>query len=270
VKALSLPQGEEQMLRTAAKKVAWVGRTASMVFGLALVLALLFGVASMALAGTGAGGVFNLGVTNTVSAVTELVSDAGTGPSGPMLRIDNNSTNTAATALDLQVEDGKVPMKVNRTTKVTNLNADLLDGLNSTVFVQGGGKVSRFGSVKMNNGDPLRTLIDAGPLALEGECSTSPSDIKITAVQLRNDGGGPVSWAVQSSDGVQVDDAAAAESFTKTYIALKKGVTGISGSVSGYAHHLGTNQQIFFEFYFYRVTNVFGDQSCTYGGYVVA
>jgi hypothetical protein len=38
------------MLRTVASKVAWVGRTASMVFGLALVLALVLGIATMALA----------------------------------------------------------------------------------------------------------------------------------------------------------------------------------------------------------------------------
>ena len=36
------------MVRNALSKVAWVGRTASMVFGLALVLALVFGVAAMA------------------------------------------------------------------------------------------------------------------------------------------------------------------------------------------------------------------------------
>ena len=48
------------MLKGVATKVAWVGRATSMVFGLALVLALLFGVASMALAGTGVNGVFNL------------------------------------------------------------------------------------------------------------------------------------------------------------------------------------------------------------------
>jgi hypothetical protein len=37
------------MLRTAVEKIAWVGRAASMVFGLALVLVLVFAVASMAL-----------------------------------------------------------------------------------------------------------------------------------------------------------------------------------------------------------------------------
>ncbi len=41
------------MIKTVASKVAWVGRTASMVFGLALVLALVFGVATMALGANG-------------------------------------------------------------------------------------------------------------------------------------------------------------------------------------------------------------------------
>jgi hypothetical protein len=134
------------MVKSAAKKVAWVGRTASMVFGLALVLALMFGVASVALAGTGVGGVFNLGVTNTVNAITTLVSGgAGVGPAGPMLRIDNNSTNSAATALELLVEPGKAPMKVNSGTKVTNLNADKVDGRDAPMwaFVKADGSIPR-------------------------------------------------------------------------------------------------------------------------------
>jgi hypothetical protein len=60
------------MLRTAASKVAWVGRTASMVFGLALVLALVFGVASMALGANGKP--FILGkAANTATKVTGLI-----------------------------------------------------------------------------------------------------------------------------------------------------------------------------------------------------
>jgi hypothetical protein len=43
--------------------------------------------------------------------------------------IDKNSTNAAATALDLQVEAGKAPMKVNPGAKVANLTADKLDGM---------------------------------------------------------------------------------------------------------------------------------------------
>jgi hypothetical protein len=98
---------------------------------LALVAALTLATASTALAGVGVGAVFNLGVVNSVNAITTLVGSVA----GPSLRIDNNSTNALATALDLQVEPGKAPMRVNSSTKVTNLNADLLDGQDSSAFL---------------------------------------------------------------------------------------------------------------------------------------
>jgi hypothetical protein len=96
-----------------ATKVGWVGRATSMVFGLALILALLFGVASMALAGTGVNSVFNLGVKNTVDAVTQLVSNTDAGPAGTMLRVDNNSRAARATGVQILTEAGEPPMKVN-------------------------------------------------------------------------------------------------------------------------------------------------------------
>jgi hypothetical protein len=103
---------------------------------LAVVAVLTLSSASVALAGSGVNGVFNLGVTNTVNALTTLVSGAaGVGPAGPLLRIDNNSTNAAATALELLVEPGKAPMKTNSGTKVTNLNADQVDGKDQSAFV---------------------------------------------------------------------------------------------------------------------------------------
>jgi len=118
------------MLRKVASKVAWVGRTASMVFGLALVLALVFGMASTAFGITG--GNFILGsLNNTATAITKLTGTVG---GGPALQVSNPSTATGSTALDLQVATGKAPMKVNRTTKVTNLNSDLLDGKDSRTF----------------------------------------------------------------------------------------------------------------------------------------
>jgi hypothetical protein len=102
-----------------------VGRTTSTVFGLALVLALLLGVATTALAGTGVGARFQLGKLNTVDAVTRL---AGT-VAGPSLQIDNNSAEASATALNLQVEPGKAPLTVDPAAgKATYLDADELDG----------------------------------------------------------------------------------------------------------------------------------------------
>ena len=115
------------MTKTIFSKVALVGRATTFLVGLAVILALTAGVASSALAGTGVGGVFNLGKVNTVNAITKL---AGSVP-GASLVIDNNSTDSAATALNLQVEAGKAPIKVNSQTRVANLNADKLDGKSS-------------------------------------------------------------------------------------------------------------------------------------------
>lgn len=99
-----------------------------MVFGLALVLALLFGVATMALAAV-PGDPFKLGQANRIDdALTTLIGSR----EGAMLKVDNDSTAPNARALDLRVEPGKSPMTVNSGTKVPNLNADRLDGLDST------------------------------------------------------------------------------------------------------------------------------------------
>jgi hypothetical protein len=110
------------MLRTVAKKVAWVGRTASMVFGLALVLALMFGVASMAFGANG--DFFKVGRSNLASAVSTLTK-SGAGP-----------------ALSLKVGSG-APLAVNSSQKVAKLNSDQVDGLDSTQFVKGGGTASQ-------------------------------------------------------------------------------------------------------------------------------
>lgn len=98
---------------------------------LAVAAALTLGTASVALAGTGIGGVFNLGKTNTVNAITKLTGSVA----GSSLQIINSSTNAAATALDLQVATGKPPLKVNSTTKVTNLNADTVDGQDGSTLL---------------------------------------------------------------------------------------------------------------------------------------
>jgi len=86
------------------------------------------GLATAALAGTGVGANFNLGKLNTVNRISALVGSADS----PMLRVDNNSAGTNATALNLQVEPGHAPLQVNSGTTVTNLNADQVDGQDVT------------------------------------------------------------------------------------------------------------------------------------------
>jgi hypothetical protein len=90
------------MVRSVFGKVMWVGRRYSWI------LALVFGVAATSLAAV-PGDPFKLGKINTVDRVSTLVSE-GIGP-----------------ALSLQVNSG-APMKVNSTTRVAKLNADMVDG----------------------------------------------------------------------------------------------------------------------------------------------
>jgi hypothetical protein len=119
------------MLRNVASKVMWVGRATVFLVGLAVILALVFGVAVTALAGTGVGATFNLGKTNTVNAISRLKGSVD----GASLRIENTSSGSNATALSLHAEPGKPPMRVDSSTQVTNLNADQIDGQDSTNFL---------------------------------------------------------------------------------------------------------------------------------------
>src|SRR3954453_6712515 len=80
--------------------------------------------ATAALAGTGIGGVFNLGQNNTVSAGSNLSTAVG----GPWLGITNGSPGQNATGLRFTAAAGHPPLAVSSATRVANLNADRLDG----------------------------------------------------------------------------------------------------------------------------------------------
>src|SRR6266487_5490470 len=85
---------------------------------------------------------FILGNPNSASTTTSLTAPvAGTG-----LQVTNTSTGAGATALGLNTASGHPPFTVNSGTKVTNLNADKLDGLDSISFVPNS-KVRRVGPV---------------------------------------------------------------------------------------------------------------------------
>jgi hypothetical protein len=151
---------------------------------LSAAVATILSLATVALAGSGVGGVFNLGQSNSVDATTSL---QGTSSSGGQLQVtnqgsasalradskggkgvfgthastsgtdpgvegDTSSTDAAAAAivghnsgggpaLKLMVNGNVPPMAVSSTGKVANLNADKVDGVDSSDLVQGGGKV---------------------------------------------------------------------------------------------------------------------------------
>lgn len=125
------------MVRNAVGKIVWMARATTVMVGLAIMLALVLGVVTSALAAL-PGDPFRLGQTNGIDAMSTLVGNVA----GPLLRVDNSSTGAGATALSLQVEAGKPPMKVNSGAKVAKLNTDKLDGLDSTGFYAAGSKVA--------------------------------------------------------------------------------------------------------------------------------
>ncbi|MDX6513545.1 MAG: hypothetical protein QOE36_3049 [Gaiellaceae bacterium] len=117
------------------------------------VLGALATTATVAIAGNGIGGVFNLGQANSVDAPSTL---SGT-TNGTQLNVWNLANAAAARALvvygkspsapaavaqnagggpalALAVNAGKAPMTVNSSTKVASLNADQVDGLDSSAF----------------------------------------------------------------------------------------------------------------------------------------
>ena len=119
------------MIRSALGKVAWVGRTASMVFGLALVMALLFGAVSVALAGN----LDPLKLGSLKNSATRVTGLTGNVDGAAALRVTNPNSDFNDTALDLRVQEGEAPMAVNSAGKVANLNVDRLDGNDSSDFL---------------------------------------------------------------------------------------------------------------------------------------
>ena len=107
-----------------------MARATTVVVGLAIMLALLFGLATAAFGANGQAWI--LGQGNVATAITKLAGAAGV--NGPMLQLINNNADANDTALDLRVQAGEAPMRVNSDTKVANLNADQLDGKDQSAF----------------------------------------------------------------------------------------------------------------------------------------
>ena len=122
------------MVKTIFSGAWWIGRVTALTVVLAVMLALVVGVASAAFGANG--NPWLLGRSNVATAITKLGGTLGV--NGPMLQLINNNADANDTALDLQVQAGEAPMTVNSSTKVNNLNADKLDGLDYTFFARTG------------------------------------------------------------------------------------------------------------------------------------
>jgi len=153
-----------------------------------LVCAVLGG-GTVALAGSGVGGVFNLGVSNSVDAKTTLT---GASP-GIQLQVTNtsaaagtsglavNSSSTATTGVFTNtgggpaggffVNAGVRPFTVSSSAKVPNLNADQLDGRDSAYFLP---KTAKAADSNLLDGiDSTGFLRNLVPLSLSGSDPTA-------------------------------------------------------------------------------------------------
>lgn len=123
------------MIGSAIRRVMCFGRAMTFCVGLAVVFAAVLGVGTTALAAV-PGDPFKLGRLNAVDRVTALTGSI----SGPLLKADNNG---GGPALALESEAGRPPLTVNATAgKVTNLDADRLDGKDSSAFLPTDGKAA--------------------------------------------------------------------------------------------------------------------------------
>ncbi len=126
------------MLRGTASKVTRVGRGTVFMVGLAVIVAVVLGVASTALWADG--GNFILGQNNTASLLTRLTGQV---PGGAALQVVNTKTEPGSRGLQVSEAENKPPIQVNATAgKATNLNADKLDGKEATDFYAAGSKVA--------------------------------------------------------------------------------------------------------------------------------
>jgi hypothetical protein len=124
--------------------------------GAGALLGTLFIVAvAPVIGGTGAGAVFNLGRTNAVNKASVLTGKSAS----RILQVTNSGSGTA---LQLTTKTTVPPMKVSSSVKVSNLNADKLDGLDSTGFLQPSGQIlisaGNGGWVPFNSTDPVSQI----------------------------------------------------------------------------------------------------------------
>lgn len=159
------------MLKTIYFRVMWVGRATVFLVGLAVILAVVLGVATSALAAA-PGDPFKLGKANVIDTVSKLVGATA----NTMLLIDNNGTGSA---LQLQVEEGKAPLTVNSSAaRATNLNADKVDGQEASDLAEPRGYAHVKPEGIVDSGYPSKGV--NGVVIAEGETSLYCFDLAFT------------------------------------------------------------------------------------------
>lgn len=181
---------------------AWrLGRATALVLGLAVMLALVVGLASTAFGANG--DAWKLGRANVATKITSLTGNLGV--NGPMVRLINNNAGTDDTALELRVGPGEAPMRVNSATRVDSLNADLLDGQDSSQFVATGtNSFVRSNTYRGESALGPGTQLGDGTFTLSASCnagdvmlSGGPANLSGTTDMVESFPSGTNSWTAR-------------------------------------------------------------------------
>ena len=150
--------------------------------------------ASSAFAGTGIGGVFNLGKTNSVNATTTLQ-----GSSSKTLQLKNSGSGAA---LGLNVATDQPPLTTNSKAEVHNLNSALVDGQSTSDFQQASDDVRLDAALSVG---ATTQSFSVGPLlTLSFSCTQSLDSISGTLTLLNNAPPPEGSWSdTQFAEGEQ-------------------------------------------------------------------
>jgi hypothetical protein len=148
------------MVRSVAKKVLWVGRATVFFVGLAVILALVLGVATTALGANNDSFILGKG-NNSATRVTGLVSNVANAAQSALLMRNSGP----GPALDLRVGSPTAlpaakttpPMKVDSQVEVANLNAEFAGTADSATDAQN--------AQNATNADNVNTLDKRTPVS---------------------------------------------------------------------------------------------------------
>jgi hypothetical protein len=213
------------------------------------------------------GGKFILGQSNTASSKSTLSAPIA----DKALTVTNNSTKAGATALGLNVASGHPPFRVNSPTKVANLNADRLDGQDSTAF----GQVRDFSHsiAAASAGPPPFDMLSFKGLTLSSESRIISGPLLECDLEATTTDAGQIdnAWTFEASNG----DAFALASGSSTpvdhfFVARARG--NGSRSVGQFVFHdkvTGRTLTVAYSVYGIPDPNI-NNQGCTWQGTVTA
>jgi hypothetical protein len=158
-----------------------LGKMTVFAVGLAVILAVLLGVATTALAAV-PGDPFRLGRINSIDRLSTLVGTTA----NAMLRVDNNGTGPA---LSLEAGAGNPPVVVNAAAgKATNLDADELDGQDSSEFLPAEiYEKSASQTISPDSSAGTTATCDSGDVAVSGSYATSGARLEVTSERRVDD-----------------------------------------------------------------------------------